>query len=90
MKVKTTKRLLKKHLNKVLFYNRFAIKNLKNYNSKYYLQFQEHLKVERESINKRILLKKGSTKLYFNNDYFLLRSLMSMFIKTDLDYFLTH
>ena len=89
MKVKTTKRLLKKHLNKVLFYNRFAIKNLKNYNSKYYLQFQEYLKVERESINKRSF-KRGSMKLHFNNDYFLLRSLMSMFIKTDLDYFLTH
>ena len=89
MKVKTTKRLLKKHLNKVLFYNRFAIKNLKNYNSKYYLQFQEHLKVERECINKRIT-KVGFYKAHFNNDYYLLRALMNMFIKQDLEYYLTH
>lgn len=86
MKVKTTKRLLKKHLNKVLFYNKFAIKNLKNYNSNYYSQFQEHLKVERECINKRTINK----RTHFNNDYYLLRTLMSMFIKTDLEYYLTH
>lgn len=89
MKVKTTKRLLKKHLNKVLFYNRFAIKNLKNYNEKYYLQFQEHLKAERECIYKRCT-KVGYIKAHFNNDYYLLRALMNMFIKTDLEYYLTH
>lgn len=89
MKVKTTKRLLKKHLNKVLFHNRFAIRNLKNYNKEYYLQFQEHLKVYDECINKRTT-KVGFHKAPFNNDYYLLRALINMFIKTDLEFYLTH